>query len=325
MISVIIPAFNSEKTIARAIQSVLEQTYKDFEIIVVDDGSIDSTRNVVAEYSEKVRYIYQNNAGPAAARNTALKAAKGRWIAFLDSDDQWLAGKLEKQMRLLDANPHLKWCCTNRFQTDGIQKTEVGNSAKIQQALGQRQFFENYFDAANKGLCPIITTCLVIDKAMFDEFGVFNPAYIRGEDLDVWWKIAHRYPAVGFIAEPLAIRYLDAESPQAKKMRIELRKSDIGVKLIREHLLLADKAGMSNNFLPFASAQLKVCLSIMAFSGGARPAFAASKEFRQLLPVWWRGLIALSAICPPLTSFAAKVVYSFVILLQRSKKVIRKS
>lgn len=97
IISVIIPTYNREKTINRAIESVLSQTFKKYEIIVIDDGSIDNTKEIISPYIEKIKYHNQNNAGPSKARNYGIDVAKGEWIAFLDSDDFWFPDKLEIQ------------------------------------------------------------------------------------------------------------------------------------------------------------------------------------------------------------------------------------
>jgi glycosyltransferase involved in cell wall biosynthesis len=100
LVSAIIPTYNRAKTIERAVISVLAQSWKEMEVIVVDDGSTDQTRDVLRGYGDKIRVIFQKNAGPAAARNTGIKAAKGEIISFLDSDDAWLATKTERQVKL---------------------------------------------------------------------------------------------------------------------------------------------------------------------------------------------------------------------------------
>ena len=109
-VSVIIPAYNAENFISKAIESVLSQTFQDFEILVIDDGSTDQTKEVVAQYvcqfSEKVQYYYQTNKGPAAARNFGIAKAGGDFVSFLDSDDVWFDHKLEEQIRFFDAHPH---------------------------------------------------------------------------------------------------------------------------------------------------------------------------------------------------------------------------
>ena len=116
LVSAIIPTYNSVNYISEAINSVLNQTYKNCEIIVVDDGSTDNTRktveNYIRKYPHKIKYFYQENKGPSAARNKGIKEARGNYIAFLDSDDLWLPDKLEKQISLFmkDVSLKLTYC-----------------------------------------------------------------------------------------------------------------------------------------------------------------------------------------------------------------------
>jgi len=112
-VSVIIPTYNRGRYVTKAIDSVLAQTYKDYEIIVVDDGSTDNTRDILASYRDKIRCIYQENMGASAARNTGIRASTGEWIAFLDSDDEWLPDKLSIQMADISARPDLCAHITN--------------------------------------------------------------------------------------------------------------------------------------------------------------------------------------------------------------------
>jgi len=107
MVSVIIPTYNRSRYVTQAIDSVLSQTYKDYEIIVVDDGSTDNTKDVLQPYMDRIRYIYQENSGVSAARNTGIRLAKGEWIGFLDSDDEWLPEKLKIQMTFIQENPSI--------------------------------------------------------------------------------------------------------------------------------------------------------------------------------------------------------------------------
>jgi glycosyltransferase involved in cell wall biosynthesis len=102
-ISVIVPTYNRSELLPRAINSILNQTFKDFELIIVDDGSTDNTKKIIEKYSEndsRIKYIYQENSGgPPRPKNTGIKIAKGNYIAFLDSDDEWLPSKLEEQIK----------------------------------------------------------------------------------------------------------------------------------------------------------------------------------------------------------------------------------
>ena len=108
-VSVIIPTYNRSSVLSRAIDSVLRQSDRDFELIVVDDGSTDNTKNLIEQYSDQITYIYQDNEGVSAARNLGLKHATGEWVAFLDSDDEWKKKKLEKQIAFIEKNPLFQW------------------------------------------------------------------------------------------------------------------------------------------------------------------------------------------------------------------------
>ena len=124
LVSVVIPTFNRAKVVTRAIDSVLEQTYRNCEVIVVDDGSTDDTADVLRSYKDKIVYIQQKNAGPSAARNRGIRESKGEFIAFLDSDDLWFATKLERQAGLLtDAGPETPCClCDSLIRMPGGQE-----------------------------------------------------------------------------------------------------------------------------------------------------------------------------------------------------------
>ena len=106
-VSVIIPAYNCAHYICHAVDSVLAQTFPDFELVVVDDGSTDNTRELLKQYGSQIKYIYQQNKDMTAARNTGINHSSGEYIAFLDSDDIWLANKLERQIVLLDQAPEV--------------------------------------------------------------------------------------------------------------------------------------------------------------------------------------------------------------------------
>lgn len=113
--SIIIPTFNRSALLKRALISVYQQTFSDFEVIIVDDGSTDDTANMIRQEFPDAHYYYQLNEGVSSARNKGLDVAKGEWIAFLDSDDEWLPKKLEKQLALLEQNPAEKICHTEEI------------------------------------------------------------------------------------------------------------------------------------------------------------------------------------------------------------------
>ena len=114
-ISVIIPTYNRRRTLSRSIESVLNQTIKAAEIFVIDDGSTDGTGDWVKSRYPSIKYIYQPNNGVSNARNTGIRLAKSDWIAFLDSDDEWINNKLEEQVKALNKDKESKFCHTNEI------------------------------------------------------------------------------------------------------------------------------------------------------------------------------------------------------------------
>jgi cellulose synthase/poly-beta-1,6-N-acetylglucosamine synthase-like glycosyltransferase len=222
-ISVIIPTYNAAKYIREALDSVLAQTYPVHEIIVVDDGSTDNTRDIVKSYvrpktedqrpktlhptpltlhhnSTTISYIYQENNGPASARNTGIRAATGEYIAFLDADDLWLPEKLEKQMKLFESNDYAFVYCD--------MSHAVENKVIHQSYLKDRGY--KFFGSGNiyRNLLKenfIFTPTVIIQKEVFEKIGYFDETYKICEDYKMWLKIANKYQ-IGFVDEPLVIR-----------------------------------------------------------------------------------------------------------------------
>ncbi len=196
-VSVIIPTYNRENFIKKALDSVLRQTFQNFEIIVLDDGSTDNTKTIVEGYSEKVRYFYQDNRGIAGARNEAIRKSCGGFIAFLDSDDYWMPEKLERQMELF--RKHTEYgmvasCCSSvRLDGSFRKKNRHGKSGWVLKDLFEKNF--------------IRTSSAVIKRECLNRAGLFDEEFEECEEYDLWLRIAALYP-VGFINEPLAV-YVD--------------------------------------------------------------------------------------------------------------------
>jgi len=148
LVSVLIPTYNRAYIICSAIDSVLAQTYKKIEVVVVDDGSTDNTRELLARYGDAVRYIYQPNAGLAAARNTGLAAARGEFIALQDSDDLWLPWKIEGQMAVMALDQRIGLCWTDLTAVN--PKGEVVRERNLRPAYDvyNRIRFEDHFDTS---------------------------------------------------------------------------------------------------------------------------------------------------------------------------------
>jgi len=197
-VSIIIPTYNRGVLLHKAIDSVLAQTFSDYELIIVDDGSTDGTRDVVARYgSGKIRYIFQENKGKSAARNLGIKLADGEYIAFLDSDDMFLPSKLQLQVEVLDAHGSCGFIYSYASNVD-----ESGN-------LLNYHFEGNLSGWIYPDLLLIKNNCIatptvMVRAAVLAEIGGFDESMHICEDLDLWRRIARRYQVLQ-VREPLAI------------------------------------------------------------------------------------------------------------------------
>lgn len=196
-IACVIPTYNQAHLIGRAIDSVLAQTVPVDEIIVIDDGSSDSTREVVAGYGPRIRYIYQKNAGGAAARNTGVREARSEWIAFLDADDEWLPTKTEKQARCLEQAGNAALCYGRAWyhRLDG------------RDGLSFHQPPEQLWPAIRLSN-HIFPSMIMVRRDVYLEVGGFNESLRNScEDWDLFVRLAYRYRVVS-VPEPLMHYYL---------------------------------------------------------------------------------------------------------------------
>ncbi|MDF1584743.1 MAG: glycosyltransferase family 2 protein [Methyloprofundus sp.] len=220
-ISAIIPAYNSQDFILDAIQSIQNQTHPVDEIIVIDDGSTDNTRLILASKANDIKYIKQKNQGPSAARNTGIKAAQGDWIAFLDADDQWLPDKIEKQLIILEKSPELQ------LISGDMQEIGINNELITQSVLAKHhqltQFQNNQSlpiknalaELVNKNFIP--TGTVLVKRATLIEAKLFNTAIRFGEDLELWAKIAAKHP-ITCLPEILMLRRLHSQNATTSTM-----------------------------------------------------------------------------------------------------------
>ncbi|MCK4820736.1 glycosyltransferase [bacterium] len=199
LVSVIIPTFNRAHFVKEAIDSVLSQTYQNFEIIVVDDGSTDDTKHVLIPCKDKIIYIYQENQGGAAVRNTGIKHAKGKYIAFLDSDDLWFPQKLEKQVNVLNNQKEYAVVYSNLIVIDGNHNYIRGGSNDKRFPSGNIFHKVLLWQAA----CGYLQT-LLVRKSCFEEIGYLDVEFAMAHDRDMVVRLARRYKMYG-MKEPLAI------------------------------------------------------------------------------------------------------------------------
>lgn len=208
-VSVVIPLYNKEPHIARTLNSVLSQTFQDFEIIVVDDGSTDNGAVVVQGYDDtRIQLIRQDNKGVSAARNRGVKEATSDFIAFLDADDEWTPVHLEIIRRLQKKYPE-----AGMYATAYKEYTLNGNircpDYKFIPDPPWEGILKNYFKSAALGEAPVCSSVVCIPKGVFNKIGGFSQEYWYSEDMDLFGKIALKYP-VAFSWEIGAIYHWDA-------------------------------------------------------------------------------------------------------------------
>jgi glycosyltransferase involved in cell wall biosynthesis len=199
-VSVIIPTYNCGEYIVEAIDSILNQTYKNYEIIVVDDGSTDETKKRLEKYNNKeITYIYQENKGISVARNRGIKASTGELIAFLDADDMWLPEKLERQINIFKNFPQtgLLGCGYYRIDKTGerIEESSAGNYADKESLLNDLMV-RNVIAGSGSGV--------LIKKECLDRVGLFDESFRSIEDRDMWFRIVKIYES-RFVNEHLVI------------------------------------------------------------------------------------------------------------------------
>ena len=187
-VSVVIPTYNYGRFVTEAVESVLAQTCPPMEIIVVDDGSTDDTRNRLKPYTEVIRYVYQHNQGLSAARNAGICAARGECIALLDSDDTWHPRKLEVQMAFLAEHPDVALLATDHLEdmSAGWPEIDVDSEPPAQKILVEDILIRSRF-----GSCGV-----VVRKECFRKIGLFDTELRSAEDRDMWIRIACQYPVV---------------------------------------------------------------------------------------------------------------------------------
>lgn len=208
-LSVIIPTYNHARYIQRAINSLLEQSFKDFETIVVDDGSTDNTRDIINSYGDSIKYIYQQNHGPASARNTGIEASKGEYIALLDSDDYFAKENLKRKLSFLEGNKHVGWVYSDWQYVDhhgnylerGSEKFVYSDKKLSGEITKELLYSRNY-----------ISPCtVVIKRLILDDVGYFDPMIPSQEEYDLWLRISVKYP-IYYLNEVLAYVTVHSDS-----------------------------------------------------------------------------------------------------------------
>jgi glycosyltransferase involved in cell wall biosynthesis len=237
MISIVIPLYNKEQQIGRTLRSVLGQTFQDFEIIIVNDGSTDDSVACVKEvHDERIRLHNQENQGVSVARNIGIQLAGYDYIALLDADDEWAPDYLESQLNLVRRYPECRvFACAYTLKNhDEEVKTIVLNRIPFE---GDSGILDNYFCVAACSHPPVWTSAVVFEKRAFLSTGGFLPGIVAGEDLLTWAKLAVRYK-IAYSLKPKACFVRGrAESYETAPSRTPQIPDTVGAELAK---LLAD-------------------------------------------------------------------------------------
>jgi len=221
-VSVIIPTYNRGWILREAVDSVLAQDFEDFELIVVDDGSTDNTRQILETYNDDIIVLFQENRGVSAARNQGIARSCAPLVAFLDSDDLWKPQKLSRQLDFFAANPEALIC-----QTEEIW---IRNGVRVNPGKRHKKFSGMIFEPS-LALCLVSPSAVMVRKKLFDIVGLFDERLPACEDYDLWLRVSCRYP-VFLMDEPLTIKrggHADQLSKAARldKYRIQSLKNII--------------------------------------------------------------------------------------------------
>jgi glycosyltransferase involved in cell wall biosynthesis len=252
-VSVVIPTFDRGPLLARALRSVMEQSRPADEVIVVDDGSTDGTPELVAREFPEVEYLRQSNRGVSAARNLGIRAARGSWIALLDSDDEWLPGKLERQLAALEESPGELLChCDEIWVRSGVR---VNPRARHEKRGGR--IFRDCL-----ALCVISPSAAVIHRSVFDEIGLFDEELPACEDYDLWLRLCARFPVL-YVSEPLLVKHggrpdqLSASIPALDRYRVHALAKILGSGVLSDEDAAAARRTLERKARIFAAGARK--------------------------------------------------------------------
>lgn len=283
LVSVVIPAYNAAAYLPETIKSVQTQTFQDFEVLVVNDGSVDKTSECVAGFTDsRIKLINQANQGCAAARNTGLDASQGRYVAFLDSDDLWETTKLEKQVKCLEENSEigLVYSWVDFSDADG------NPTGKVRKVFAEGNVFKQMIvgNLISCGSVPLVR------RVCFEAVGLFDTNLWTAEDKDMWLRISAHYP-FALIKEPLVYYRQHSNSKSSKGFRRREQDFQRIMSKLPESLLVEGslewKKVYSQQYLYFAwrayeGKSYRECFKYLLDAARFHPLSLFSKEFIHL-------------------------------------------
>ncbi len=230
-VSVIIPTYNRLPFLREAVASVLNQTHRDFELILVDDGSTDGTAEYAQGLPAPVVYLYQENAGPSAARNRGIRAARGAFLTFLDSDDLWQPRKLATQVAFMHAHPEAVVCYTDEIW--------IRRGVRVNPRNKHRKYGGWIFERCLP-LCIVSPSSVLMRRRFFDVVGLFDETLPACEDYDLWLRGALHFP-FHFIAEKLIVKRGGHADQLSRQWGLDRYRVQALLKLLQNPALTAEQ------------------------------------------------------------------------------------
>lgn len=271
-VAVVIPCYNAAAYLARALESVFAQTYRDYRVYVIDDGSRDDTRSLLRSYGKRIVSVSQIHAGQAAARNCGIRMSNSPHIAFLDADDEWLPGKLQRQIEVFQNNPRVGMLYSD-CSTSGPGESSTSYFARTGIPVSGRVFERILLEG-----CAIYTPTVMLRRECLDNVGLFDESLAVAEDYNLWLRIAARWD-VGVIPDVLAIRHI---TPGSLSLSTSKHHATVAAITAFEHAMRRDLQPQQLQALRIAIAKRYSAYASLLLAEGE------SRSSRQQLAQSWR-------------------------------------
>jgi glycosyltransferase involved in cell wall biosynthesis len=313
LVSVVIPAYQSSASICQALDSVFAQTFTNFEVIVINDGSPDTAEleRVLQPYFPRIQYKKQPNQGPSAARNAGIIAARGKYIALLDADDYWFPDHLAKQVQLLQSDSSLSLVYSDCLL--------LRNQEPVGTAFGREPQLDTVsFEALIDEHCSIATSSIVASREALLETGLFDPRFIRCEDYDLWTRLAHTGRRMAFSRDvQLCHRVFNGLSSDLDSMR--QARIDVYERLASELELSARQRQLINQQITYTKAMSQVAQAKrFLVSGDYRKSRAAAQSANSVLHTFRLRILILGLRTAPRLFRALYRVYEALLSTRKA-------
>ena len=239
VVSVIIPTYNRGWAIRDAVDSVLDQDFSNYELIVIDDGSTDNTIPILDTYRDRIVVLYQENKGVSAARNRGIAAASGQFIAFLDSDDIWLQKKLARQIDFFKSNPDALICQTGEIW--------IRNGVRVNPKHHHKKLSGRIFEPS-LSLCLVTPSAVMMKRGLFETVGLFDEELPVCEDYDLWLRIS-RWCPIYLVDIPLVKKRGGHSDQLSRKWGLDKYRIESLTKIIKSNLLSTDQQRTATSVL----------------------------------------------------------------------------